>query len=548
MNQEGNYINILSRAFGYWQTGSQLIINSGLGVLTYQNTMPQQSFDQTHLLAGPTWFLISYQSNYSQAGSQEPFTLFNPNGTLTGYTGCNNFQGTYTTKMQHIAIFNLNSTKAACPNSSLQAQERAMLDILGSARDYQVNDTIMQIVGNTGTLNYSLTPLHRTEQVQPPVASFTGPSEAPTGQVVTFNGSGSSGQVPIVYWEWTFGDGNNATGPIVSHVYANAGSYRVNLTVTDQRGNQDSEEKTFNSTTPVLPTPTPTQVPPTETAIPTETPQAIQPLPTLEPPQPIQPLPTVETPTNTPQAIQPLPTMIVPTDTPQAVQPLPVTDTPQAVQPLPTEEPPVVAPLPVIPPTAKIQGPGSGYVGEPVTFDASTSTQGSSPIVSYSWNFGDGTTGGPSSSPQTTTLYNKTGTYQVSVIVTDQDGQSSSATMAVTISSKVTTPSNWKLSQMAGQAVLPGTEIILQIQGGGKFSGFAGCSNYNGSYTSTQNGDGSFAITVSGITSTSMACPEDIMQQEQTYLSMLGAVMAGQINGGSLNLNSPQGELTYHQP
>ncbi len=55
-------------------------------------------------------------------------------------------------------------------------------------------------------------------------------------------------------------------GPVVSHVYANSGSYRVRLTVTDQRGFQDSEEKTFNSTTPVQPTPTPTQVPPTAIA------------------------------------------------------------------------------------------------------------------------------------------------------------------------------------------------------------------------------------------------------------------------------------------
>ena len=204
----------------------------------------------------------------------------------------------------------------------------------------------MQIVGDQGALNYSLTPLHRTEEVQPPVASFTGPTSAPTGQVVTFDGSSSSGQVPIVHWEWSFGDGNNGTGPVVSHVYANSGSYRVRLTVTDQRGFQDSEEKTFNSTTPVQPTPTPTQVPPT--AIPTNTPQAIQPLPT-------------GIPTDTPQAIQPLPTIVAPTEPPQAIQPLPTlivpTDTPQAVQPLPTEEPPVVAPLPVIPPQAAIKGP-----------------------------------------------------------------------------------------------------------------------------------------------------------------------------------------------
>jgi heat shock protein HslJ len=99
---------------------------------------------------------------------------------------------------------------------------------------------------------------------------------------------------------------------------------------------------------------------------------------------------------------------------------------------------------------------------------------------------------------------------------------------------------------MAGQPILPGTEITLQLQSG-KFSGYAGCNSYNGSYTATQNGDGSYAVTVSGITNTSALCPEEIMQQEQTYLSLLSTVVAGQIQGNNLNLNSPQGMLTYYQ-
>ena len=550
MNQEGNYINILSRAFGYWQTGNQLIINSGLGVLTYQNTLPPQSYDQTHLLAGPTWYLVSYQSSYSEAGNQEPFTVFTTNGTLNGYTGCNSFQGTYTTNMQHITISNLSSTKAACPNANLQAQEQAMLGILGTAKDYQVNNTVMQIVGNQGVLNYSLTPLHRSEEIQPPVASFTGPSEAPTGQVVTFDGNSSSGQVPIVYWEWSFGDGNTATGPIVSHVYANPGSYRVKLTVTDQRSNQDSEEKTFNSLTPVQPTPGPTQVPPTNT------PEVVQPLPTPEvstdtpavtPPAPIEvtptasqpPQPTEAPPTQTPEPTQVPPTVVVPTETPQAIQPLPTEE-------VPTETPQAIQPLPITPPQAMIQGPSSGYVGEPVTFDASASTGTDSSIASYSWNFGDGTTSGPSSSPQATTLYNKTGNYEVTVIVTDQNGQSSSAGMSVSIGTRLNTPVVWTLKQMGSQQVLPGTAITLQFQNG-QIAGFSGCNSYQGGYTATQNEDGSYAVTVSGVTGTGMACPADIMQQEQTYLSMLGVVVAGQVQGSTLNLNSPQGELTYNQ-
>ncbi len=50
--------------------------------------------------------------------------------------------------------------------------------------------------------------------------------------------------------------------------------------------------------------------------------------------------------------------------------------------------------------------------------------------------------------------------------MTDQAGQSSSATMGVTISATVQTPIEWMLSQMGSQTVLPGTEITLQFQAG----------------------------------------------------------------------------------
>ena len=86
----------LGRAYGYWQTGDQLILNTGMGTLTYRSSLPDASLDQTYLLTGTNWFLLSYNANYSVPGEQEPFTLFNPNGTLTGYTGCNNFQGSWT--------------------------------------------------------------------------------------------------------------------------------------------------------------------------------------------------------------------------------------------------------------------------------------------------------------------------------------------------------------------------------------------------------------------------------------------------------------------
>jgi PKD repeat protein len=58
-----------------------------------------------------------------------------------------------------------------------------------------------------------------------------------TGEVVTFDASGSydpDGSIASYFWD--FGDGSNATGATVDHVYADDGSYTVTLTITDDDG------------------------------------------------------------------------------------------------------------------------------------------------------------------------------------------------------------------------------------------------------------------------------------------------------------------------
>ncbi|MGQ4271330.1 S8 family serine peptidase [Nocardiopsis changdeensis] len=61
-------------------------------------------------------------------------------------------------------------------------------------------------------------------------------------------------------------------------------------------------------------------------------------------------------------------------------------------------------------------------------FDAGSSTAGDAPIVSYAWDFGDGTTG---SGDYTWHFYPGPGTYTVTLTVTDADGATSTATRTV---------------------------------------------------------------------------------------------------------------------
>ena len=75
---------------------------------------------------------------------------------------------------------------------------------------------------------------------QPPVANFTySPANPIVAQTITFNASNSTDpDGNITKCEWNFGDENitNTTEPIINHTYASAGTFTVNLTVTDNEG------------------------------------------------------------------------------------------------------------------------------------------------------------------------------------------------------------------------------------------------------------------------------------------------------------------------
>jgi uncharacterized protein YjdB len=82
------------------------------------------------------------------------------------------------------------------------------------------------------------------------------------------------------------------------------------------------------------------------------------------------------------------------------------------------------------PPVAEAGGPYTGFVGEAVRFDGSGSTDTDGIIVSYQWNFGDGTTG---TGAMPTHTYSRDGIYTVTLAVTDDDGATAADTAQVTI-------------------------------------------------------------------------------------------------------------------
>ena len=163
---------------------------------------------------------------------------------------------------------------------------------------------------------------------QPPVADPNGPYTGTVGSPVIFDGSGSTDpDGTIASYAWDFGDGGTGSGEAPSHIYAADGNFTVTLIVTDNAGDTSA----------------------------------------------------------------------------------PVTTTASIDR---VNQPPVANP----------NGPYTGVVDVNVMFDGTGSSDPDGTIASYDWDFGDGATG---TGPQPQHAYATSGAFTVTLMVTDNDGDSS---------------------------------------------------------------------------------------------------------------------------
>jgi PKD repeat protein len=78
-----------------------------------------------------------------------------------------------------------------------------------------------------------------------PTANPGGPYSADIGQIITFDGSQSSGAIgQMLTYAWSFGDGSTGTGATPTHAYTAAGTFTVALTVTDRNGGSNTASTT----------------------------------------------------------------------------------------------------------------------------------------------------------------------------------------------------------------------------------------------------------------------------------------------------------------
>jgi PKD repeat protein len=253
---------------------------------------------------------------------------------------------------------------------------------------------------------------------EPPVADPNGPYSGTVGVPLTFDGFGSGDpDGTIVSYEWDFGDGNTDTVESPTHTYASAGTYTVTLTVTDNDG------ATGTATTTA-------EIQPVANVPPTADPNGPY-IGTAGVALQFDGTGSLDDGTivaydwdfgdnNTGNGVSPSHTYAA---AGTYTVTLTVTDNDGATGTARTtadiQEPP-----PNIPPTADPNGPYTGTVSVPLTFDGSGSSDLDGTIVSYDWDFGDTNTGTGVSPTHT---YAAAGTYTVTLTVTDNDGATDTA-------------------------------------------------------------------------------------------------------------------------
>jgi PKD repeat protein len=265
-----------------------------------------------------------------------------------------------------------------------------------------------------------------------PLAEANGPYSGSVGVDVDFDGTGSSDpDGTILCMHWDFGDDTNGTGETPSHAYMAAGNYSVTLTVIDDDG---AFTKDFSSAdiggdnqSPVAKINGPyagtVGVPVTFNASGSSDPDGYIVAFAWDfgdgsPPG------NGELPTHTYDAEGTYSVVLTATDDRGAVD-FNGTDAVIAA----VGGPSAAEGSGSVPPTADAGGPYTGSITTPVEFDGTDSSDPDGPIDTYTWDFGDNTTGAGATPIHT---YAVGGNYNVTLTVTDGAGlPASDAAVAV---------------------------------------------------------------------------------------------------------------------
>jgi PKD repeat protein len=116
---------------------------------------------------------------------------------------------------------------------------------------YWIVDRRLNLTNDTGPDGGFQTCLAVAALAGQPTANANGPYSGTAGTAISFSSAGSDPNGgTIVSYQWTFGDGGSSTDADPSHTYAAAGIYAASLTVTDGEGLTSMPDYTTASVAP----------------------------------------------------------------------------------------------------------------------------------------------------------------------------------------------------------------------------------------------------------------------------------------------------------
>lgn len=260
---------------------------------------------------------------------------------------------------------------------------------------------------------------------RPPSADPQGPYSGEPGAEIAFDGNNSSDpDGSIASYVWDFGDGTHGTGATTSHTYTSEGTYNLNLTVTDDGGAVDSASTTVTIGSA-------NQAPTANAGGPYETSSGealvFDGTGSSDPDGSISGYAWDFGDGTTGSGATPSHVYTV-----EGIYNVSLTVTDDSGLSHSDTTGVTVGKIANQPPVAEANGPYAGTVGLLVSFDNSGSSDPNNAIVSYTWDFGDGAS---ATGPNPGHTYDEAGRYNVTLMVTDNDGAMDSDSTTVTIGS-----------------------------------------------------------------------------------------------------------------
>ena len=295
---------------------------------------------------------------------------------------------------------------------------------------YNVSLTVTDNVGGSSTATAPVTVANG------PLANPGGPYLGTANHSVSFSAAKSTVLSPqTLTYAWSFGDGGTGTGVTASHSYTKAGTYTVSLTATASGGGSNTATTSSTIDSPPIANPAGPYTGTVGSSL------------------------AFTGAASTAPAGQTLTytwsfgdgssgTGVTPSHTYAAAGvytvSLTVTDSVNGSSTTGTKATIDAAPV------AKVGGPYKGTTGVAVSLSGAGSTGPAGQTLTYAWAFGDGTSG---TGVNPTHVYKASGTYTVSLTVSDSIGGSSTATVTATISSETVANAGGPYNGLPGTAI-----------------------------------------------------------------------------------------------